>query len=61
MFNTDLTQEYVRLASVHGFSCRELAELSLRAVRAAFLPPDEKASLLNAFEAEIDELLVPGV
>ncbi|HLI51878.1 MAG TPA: adenosine deaminase [Thermomicrobiaceae bacterium] len=57
MFDTDLNQEYRRLAAIHGFSCRELAELSLRAPRAAFLPAAEKQLLLDTFQAEIDRLL----
>lgn len=59
MFDTDLTQEYLRLASVHGFSGRELAELSLRAMNAAFLPNSEKQALLSSFRDEIDQLLEP--
>lgn len=61
MFDTDLTQEYLRLASVHGFSSRELAELSLRALSAAFLPDSEKRALLGSFRDEIDRLLGPDV
>lgn len=53
MFNTTLTDEYCALAAVHGFTAGEIAELSLNAVRAAFLPPDEKEAMVAAFEAEI--------
>ncbi len=56
MFNTTLTDEYRTLVAVHGFSREEIRHLALNAVRAAFLPPPERAAMLNAFEAEMDSL-----
>jgi adenosine deaminase len=53
MFNTTLTDEYRALAAVHGFTADDLKELSLNAVRAAFLPAAEKQAMLDAFEAEM--------
>ena len=53
MFNTTLTDEYRALATVHGFMVDDLKELSLNAVRAAFLPAAEKQAMLDAFEAEM--------
>ncbi|MGI8856830.1 MAG: adenosine deaminase [Thermomicrobiales bacterium] len=53
MFNTTLTDEYRSLAAVHGFTADELKDLSLNAVRAAFLPPAEKQTMLDAFAAEM--------
>jgi adenosine deaminase len=55
MFNTTLTDEYRILAAVHGFTADELRELSLNAVRAAFLPAAEKQAMLAAFEADMGE------
>jgi adenosine deaminase len=53
MFNTTLTDEYRALAAVHGFTADDLKDLSLNAVRAAFLPAAEKQAMLDAFEAEM--------
>jgi adenosine deaminase len=50
MFNTTLTDEYVALAGDLGFSLDEIKQVALNAVRASFLPPDEKRSLLEEFE-----------
>jgi adenosine deaminase len=64
MFDTSLTNEYLTLAEQHDFTVDQLADLSLRAVHAAFLPDAERAALAAAFAAEIDalrrELLAPG-
>ena len=61
MFGATLTGEYLALAEHCGFSLDELIELNLNAVRAAFLPDDERAALLAEYETEIaglrDELL----
>ena len=53
MFNTTLTDEYRALAAAHGFTADDLKEISLNAVRAAFLPATEKQTMLEAFAAEI--------
>jgi len=51
MFDTTLVDEYRALAAVHGFTADEIKELSLNAVRAAFLPAAEKQAVLAEFEA----------
>ncbi len=53
MFNTTLADEYRALAAVHGFTADEIKDLSLNAVRAAFLPAAEKRAMLDAFAAEM--------
>ena len=45
MFDTTLTNEYLVLAEHFGFTMSELAELSLQAVEAAFLPESDKTRL----------------
>jgi len=55
-FDTTLNREYGLAARRFGFEARELAALALNAVRAAFLPPDEKAALAAQFERELGEL-----
>jgi adenosine deaminase len=57
MFNTTLTDEYLLLAARFGFSCRELAGLSLNAGRAAFVPAAERQQLETLFQTDIDRLL----
>ncbi len=56
MFDTTLTREYLVLAEHFGFTVDELAGLSLRAARAAFLPPDERTALVTRFEEELATL-----
>jgi aminodeoxyfutalosine deaminase len=56
MFNTDLTGEYLALATHCGFTIDELSDLSLRAVRASFLPGAERESLAARFTQEMHEL-----
>jgi len=57
MFNTTLLDEYMLLAARFGFSRDELAGLSLNAVRASFLSPEEKQRIERQFQAEIDRIL----
>jgi aminodeoxyfutalosine deaminase len=55
MFHTDLLSEY-RLAAELGLSPLELARLARASFEAAFLPPDEKRTLLDAFDAKAKDL-----
>jgi adenosine deaminase len=56
MFGATLTGEYLALAEHGGFTLDELIALNLNAVRAAFLPDSERATLLAEFETEIARL-----
>jgi len=56
MFGATLTGEYLALAEHCHFSLDELVELNLNAVRAAFLPDDERAALLAEFQSEFEAL-----
>ncbi len=56
MFNTDLVGEYEALAEHLGFTAEELEVLSLNALRASFLPAEEKASLEKEFLTEFARL-----
>ena len=56
MFNTDLAGEYEALAAHLGFSAAELEQLSLNALRASFLPPEQKALLEQDFVSEFARL-----
>lgn len=51
LFGTDLNQEYLQAHQMFGFGMRELTRLAENSFRAAFLPPEEKASCLAAFQA----------
>jgi adenosine deaminase len=56
MFNTDLVGEYRALAEHLAFSAAELAQLSLNALQASFLPADRKAELERGFLSEFARL-----
>lgn len=56
MFDTNLTAEYLTLAERCDFTIDELAELSLRAARGAFLPDAERDALRVEFEGEMAKL-----
>jgi aminodeoxyfutalosine deaminase len=56
LFNTTLNREYELLVSDFGFTADNLEQVSLNAVRAGLLPPDEKARLLAEFQAEFARL-----
>jgi adenosine deaminase len=53
MFGATLTGEYLALAEHCHFTVDELIALNLNAVRAAFLPDDERSALLDEYGAEI--------
>ena len=56
MFNTDLVREYQALVDHLGFTATELEQLSLNALRATFLPQDQKTAMEQAFRAEFGRL-----
>ncbi len=56
LFDTDLVREYTVLADSLGFTADELEKLSLNALRASFLPADEKAQMEGEFRAEFARL-----
>ena len=56
MFNTDLVAEYQALADHLAFTADELERLSLKALRASFLPAERKAALERDFVAEFARL-----
>jgi aminodeoxyfutalosine deaminase len=45
LFGTDIDQEYALLERVYGFTPEEIADVTLNAAKAAFLPGEEKAIL----------------
>ena len=51
-FNTTLNEQFRIAAKEHGFTTDELEEVALNAVRASFLPEDEKAAMLETFQQE---------
>jgi aminodeoxyfutalosine deaminase len=56
MFSTDLLQEYQVLVDHLSFSAADLEQLSLNALRASFLPDEEKTEMEEAFTAEFARL-----
>ena len=51
LFGTDLNQEYLLAHRLFGFEREDLTRLAENSFRAAFLPPEEKASFLAEFAA----------
>ena len=45
MFNTTLTEDYLKVASVFGFGVKEIQTLALNGVKASFLTDVEKQRL----------------
>ena len=56
LFDTTLSNEFLRLAATFDYSAEVLAGLSLAAVRHSFLPEGEKRALEERFRAELAEL-----
>lgn len=56
MFNTSLTQEFVHIAEAFDFDATVVERMTLNALRASFLPEDEKARLETEFAAEFRRL-----
>jgi len=55
-FNCTLTEEYLELYHQLKFSVEEIMELSLNALRASFLPDEDKKALIILFETEMEIL-----
>ena len=56
LFNTTLTDEYVRAADAFGWDAPQHKQLVMNAVQASLLPPAEKAALHARFSAEFGAL-----
>jgi adenosine deaminase len=61
MSGTTLTDEYVHAAEQLGFSFDELATIAMNGFESAFLPPEERATLVAAATADIAALKGAGV
>jgi adenosine deaminase len=56
LFNTTLTDEYLRLHRTFGYGPAELADLALAGLRATFLPEAERQDLVVSFQEQIGML-----
>lgn len=56
MFNTNLTQEYLKAADVFGLDVGAIEQLVMNAVRASFLPHSTKANMERDFYAAFGRL-----
>ncbi|MBN1562974.1 MAG: adenosine deaminase [Anaerolineae bacterium] len=56
LFNTTLNDEYIHAVLDCGLTLDQLEQTGLNAVRASYLPPDDKATLLASFEANYARL-----
>jgi adenosine deaminase len=60
MFNTTLTDEFVKCADACGWNEAVCEKLTINAVRASLLPPQDKANLEREFRAEFARLQLAG-
>jgi adenosine deaminase len=58
MFNTTLTDEYLRVAGTFGLDAERIERFVLDAARASLLPESALAHLVNNFRQEISELKI---
>ncbi|MBU7032837.1 MAG: adenosine deaminase [Theionarchaea archaeon] len=58
MFNTSINEEYAVLARHLGFSLHDLKSLSINGVRASFLSDEEKATLIETFNREWEQIFI---
>ena len=56
MFNTNLTDEYIKVADTFHFSAETMEQISLDALRASFLPDDKKKELESSFVDQFSRL-----
>jgi aminodeoxyfutalosine deaminase len=56
LFDTTLSQEYLRLAEAFGYGPGELAALALAGIRHAFLPAEERERLERELRVQAEEL-----
>jgi adenosine deaminase len=56
MFNTTLTDEYLRIHETFALNLEQIEALVLNGVRACLLPPDKRDELLAEFKAEFAAL-----
>ena len=56
MFNTTLTDEYLRIASAFGFGAELIEGLVLNGVRASSLPPGDRMAMEERFRGEFAQL-----
>lgn len=56
MFNTTLTDEYLRITAAFGFEMDQIEQLVLNGVRVSLLPDDARRALEEVFRAEFRRL-----
>jgi adenosine deaminase len=56
LYHTDLDQEYAKAVEECGLSLDELDEVALNAVRASFMPEEQKAAMIEQFKEEYARL-----
>ncbi len=56
MFDTTLTDEYLRIAETFGFGVTQIEQFVLNGIRASLLSPEEKCTLENEFKTQFTNL-----
>lgn len=54
IFNTTLTDEYLKIADAFGYDERDVVQLVMNAVHASLLDPEHKTLLVQAFESVLE-------
>jgi adenosine deaminase len=60
MFNTTLTDEYMRAAQILGCGVETIEQLAINAVRASLLPEASRAEMERRFREEFARLRMDG-
>jgi adenosine deaminase len=60
-YKSTLADEYLAVSEHLDFTLGELEELALNAIRASFLPPESKESMLLSFGEEYERLRVEHI
>jgi len=56
MFNTTLTNEYLRISETFDFDATQIKQFVMNGIQASLLPPGTKHALKNEFETQFREL-----
>ncbi len=56
MFNTTLTDEYLKIANTFGFDAKTIQQLVMNAVKASFLPEQRRTEMEQQFATEFESL-----
>ena len=59
LFQTSLTQEYLKASRIFGLTAQDLQRIALQAVRCSFLPHDAKMAHMQRIHDRVEEDAIP--